>query len=155
MKAARSLFVALILFAVAAPAFAFPRFHIRGVNVGAGYSHFSGPFYPGWGFAPWAWGPWGYYDPFWYGTMAYGYAPYGYLTPAADKGQVQLKGLDAAATVYINGAYAGTAKDLKKMWLEPGVYEIEARPPSGNALQKRVYVLSGKTLNLRLDEASR
>ena len=108
-----------------------------GFGFSAGYSYFSGPWnaYPGYGF----YGPWDYGYPW--------YAPY-YLDPAGDRGTVRLKKVDNAASVFINDAYAGLAKDLKTIYLDPGAYNLELRSPGQPHIQKRIYVLSRKTLTL-------
>jgi hypothetical protein len=90
---------------------------------------------------------WGYYDPFWYGpwfhpgyVTGFGYGP--------GMGEVKLKSTSGDAVVLIDGAYAGEAKKLKSMWLEPGVYNVEVRGDAGGTFSKRIYVLSGKTLQI-------
>jgi hypothetical protein len=118
------------------------------VSIGAGYGYFSGPYWPGyWGgfypgpfYGPWL-APW-YGDPF--------YAPV-YLLPQPDKGQVNLQTPDKNAEVYLDGAFAGTASDLKKFWLAPGVYQLEVRAAGVAPQEKRIYVLTGKTLKLRME----
>lgn len=129
-----------------------PRRRVRlgGITVGAGYSRWSGPgFYPaygGYGFYPGYWGmysPW--YDPFYMGWLHPGF--YSGFARQPNMGEVKLKEASRDADVYLDGAYAGTAQKLKSMWLEPGVYNLELR--SGDrAYQKRIYVLSGKTMEL-------
>jgi hypothetical protein len=64
-------------------------------------------------------------------------------------GEVKLPKLSGEAMVYLDGAYAGQAAKLRSMWLEPGRYELELKDESGRAWQRRIYVLSGKTLELR------
>ncbi len=118
--------------------------HLGTISVGAGYGYYSGPYWPGYYpppfYGPWA-GPW-LADPF--------YAPV-YLLPQPDKGQVSLQTSDKNAEVYLDGAYAGTASGLKKFWLAPGVYQLEVRA-SGQAPQERkIYVLTGKNLKLRME----
>jgi hypothetical protein len=66
-------------------------------------------------------------------------------------GEVKLKSESRDAMVYIDGAYAGTADKLKSMWLEPGAYNVELRTDNGDKFERRVYVLSGKTLQLRAE----
>ena len=65
-------------------------------------------------------------------------------------GQVKLRTDQGNADVYIDGAYAGTAQDLKSIWLEPGVYNLEVKAEQRSPFSKRIYVLSGKTLKLNI-----
>lgn len=97
-------------------------------------------------FAPYGWAPLSWYDPFFYGYVHPGF--YSGFAYQSNYGEVKLRTRDRADAVYVNGAYAGPAKRLKSMWLEPGVYAVEVRPVSGAPFQQRVYVLSGKTLRL-------
>ncbi len=117
-----------------------PRIRLGGVMIGAGYSHWSGgPFYPYYSrYSPW-------YDPFYYGWLhprfytGFSYQP--------NMGEVKLKSAPKDSDVYLDGAYAGTAGKLKNMWLQPGAYNLEVR--SGDrSFKKRIYVLSGKTLDI-------
>jgi hypothetical protein len=63
-------------------------------------------------------------------------------------GQLNLNTSAKDASVYVDGAYAGSAQKLKHFWLSPGVYNLELRE-NGRAFRQRVYVLSGKTLAIR------
>lgn len=153
---ARFFVVVLLLLALAVPSLAIPRIHVRGVSIGVGYSHLSGPYYPGFyppyfspyypGFYP-GWASYGWWDPFWgpYGPMAYN-------VRGADKGEVHLKDAAPQSEVYIDGAYAGLVKDLHTLWLAPGVYNLEVRTANQAPVQKKIYVLTGKTLNLSMAE---
>ena len=159
MRASRYLVVALLIL-LAVPSFAMPRIHLGGITVGVGYDHFSGPgwgypgYYPGYypRFSPWYPG-WGYsslwWDPF--------YSPYygGYTTRTADKGEVHIKDAAAKGEVYIDGAYAGLVKDLRTLWLSPGAYNVEVRTPNEPPRMKRIYVLTGKSLDVHLEEAAK
>jgi hypothetical protein len=130
-----------------------PRVRLGGIYVGAGYSRFSGPFYPGYyGYRPWAWSSFGWpyaYDPFFYGP----YLHPGFLTGFGyrpNMGEIKLRSSDREAWVYLDGALAGKAEKLKSMWLEPGAYNLEVC--SGDRkFGQRVYVLSGRTLKLTAD----
>jgi hypothetical protein len=153
-------FLILLLLVIALPALAIPRIHLRGISVGAGYSHFSGPYYPGFyppyyaGYYPGAWPGYSRYygwDPFWATPLAYG-PPLGYSVHSADKGEVHLKDAAPQSEVYIDGAYAGLIKDLHTVWLAPGAYNVEVRTPNREPVQKKIYVLTGKTLNVRMAE---
>jgi hypothetical protein len=126
------------------------------VYIGAGYGYYPGPYWPGYywaGFYPppfyggW-WGPW-YPAPYY----AAAYAPYApvYITPQIDKGQVNLQVANKSAQIYLDGAYAGKASMLKNFWLAPGVYQLEIRENGQTTHEKRIYVLTGKTLKLKME----
>lgn len=134
------------------------RVRLGGVSVSAGYVR--GPMWWGpamWGpvgygpwFGPGLWRPWGpaWFDPFWYG----GWAHPGFWTgfaQAPGMGEVKLDSQDRDAMVYLDGAYAGPVRKLRSMWLEPGKYKLEVRDEDGNSFEKAIYVLSGKTMNLK------
>ncbi len=137
------------------------RVRLGGISVGFGYARYGGPFgypwYPG-GYYPYNrwWGS--YYSPFWdlYAPLYYpGFFP-GYLREnGPEVGEVRLTAPENAE-VFLNGGYAGVAKDLKTMWLEPGAYDLEVRTSAG-AYTRRIYVLSGKKLKIDAaqQEASR
>ena len=142
---------------------------IRLGGVSAGVSHVSGGRWYGpagwygpamWGpalygsmaYGPGLWRPWGpvWWDPFWWG----GWMHPGYwsgFSQGPNMGEVKLQATPKDALVYVDGAFAGPATKLKNMWLEPGIYELEVRDDSGALWKKKVYVLSGKTLQLRPD----
>lgn len=127
------------------------RVRLGGVTVGAGYARYSGAFYPyyGYGWYPWTsayWSPfWDYYYP-WYSPAFY----HGYLNrPGPNMGEVRLHAPERAE-VFLDGAYAGFAKDLKTIWLEPGAYNLEVRGEAG-AYTRRIYVLSGKELKIEAE----
>ena len=100
------------------------------VGVGIG---FYGPVVPwGWGYP---YGPYGYYGP---------YGPYGYY--GRPVGEVHIKGPDPNAQIFINGAFAGRAHDLKHFYLVPGT-NIEQR--IGNDVQKEhVFVIANRSLKI-------
>jgi len=84
----------------------------------------------------WGWG-WGwphYYSPYW--------SQYYYT------GTVKLEHVDKQDRVYINGAFAGKAGDLKTMRLKPGTYEVEIKHNGEEVLKDHVYVAIGKTVKL-------
>jgi len=98
-------------------------------------------FYGGgyWGPGPYAYG----YGPYAYGPYwGYGYAAY----PAS--GTVKLDTPVKNASVFINGAYAGTTHDDKTMHLRPGTYNVEIREGERTMFSDRIYVTAGKTLHL-------
>jgi hypothetical protein len=111
------------------------------VSVGAGVSYSSGPLFYG-PYSPFFFGPWSA-DPYWGSPV--------YFAPQADKGQVSLRAPDRTAEVYLNNAYAGTASELRKFWLSPGVYELQVRGHNGPPKSERIYVLTGKTLKVNLE----
>ncbi len=124
------------------------RVRLAGVSVGAGYSHFSGPYY-GYPYSYWP----GYYSPAWglYPSMYYPMFHPGFYNGFAQgpqMGEVRLRTEALRAEVYLDGAYAGTAGDLKSMWLEPGAYSLEVKNAGGASFSRRIYVLSGKSLRI-------
>ena len=100
------------------------------------YAGFGRPYY-----RPYYYG--GFYRPFW-GPY---WAPYGGYYAHPNAGEVKLDTKVKDAQVYINGAYAGTTKENKSMYLRPGNYNIEVRG-YGRHYAERVYVVAGKTLHL-------
>lgn len=139
-----------------APVFAAPdndkpgrRVRLGGISVGAGY--YSGPsWYPYYGYGGFypGWGRYYIYDPVWYSPWIHPglYTGFAYQP---NMGEVKLNSSDKEAAVYIDGAYAGPAEKLKSLWLGPGAYNIELRDTVGQRFERRVYVLTGKTLDLR------
>ncbi len=151
MTSRRQRWFALVFLLLSLPLLASAtKVRLGGVSVGVGYSHgfypYCGYFYPG----VWC-------DPFFYPFSPYGafYPGFYSLSPRAGMGQVKLQTPYKDAEVYLNGAYAGTVGELKDIWLEPGVYELEIRPAKAEPLQKRIYVLSGKTVKIKFDEVRR
>jgi hypothetical protein len=63
-------------------------------------------------------------------------------------GEVKVSSAPKDSLVYIDGAYAGLAGKLKSMWLEPGAYNLRILA-GDQSYEKRIYVLSGKTLELQ------
>lgn len=94
-----------------------------------------------------------YYRPYYYGgwyTPYWGpyWAPYGGYYARPNAGEVKLDTKVKDAQVFINGAYAGTTKQNKSMYLRPGSYNIEIRGYGNTRYAERVYVVAGKTLHL-------
>jgi hypothetical protein len=89
----------------------------------------------------------GWYQPYWgpYWGSAYG----GYYNAHPNSGEVKLDTKVKDARVFINGAYAGTTRQNKSMYLRPGSYNIEIREAGRTQYAERVYVVVGKTLHLR------
>lgn len=143
------------------------HFHLGTITVGASYTNFghafTGPFYPYYAYPFYPYYPYGAFsvgafyttyfsDPF-YGPYSY-YAPYAPgLGYAAGKGEVRLASLgrNKGASVYIDNAYAGPADKLKQMWLDPGAYDLSLQAADGSTFQRRIYVLTGKTLKIEPD----
>jgi len=129
------------------------RFRLGGISVGAGYTHFSGPYYYPYAY-PYAYAPFGYPGDwvaasYWYPISSL-YPPYG---PGAfgygdGRGEVRLMAGPKAAEVYIDGGYAGTADKLKSMWLDPGAYDLTVSAGGREPFHQRLYVLSGKSLKI-------
>jgi hypothetical protein len=125
------------------------RVRIGGIMVGASYFH--GPaWYPRYPYYGWGYPYWGLYDPFWYSPWVHP-GLYSGFAQGPNMGQVKVKSASKEASVYLDGAYAGTLEKLKSMWLEPGAYNLEVRDYGGRSFKKRIYVLTGKTLELRAD----
>lgn len=129
----RNLLLIPCMLAFCVPLFAGVR--LAGFGVGVGYSSYRVPYY---GYGPYD--PWGWRYPY--------YAPGFYLVPDPGRGEVKLTHLDKTAEIYINQAFAGIAGDLKTFYLDPGAYDLEVRMANKEPQQKRIYVLSGKTLKL-------
>jgi hypothetical protein len=130
------------------------RFRLGGISVGAGYTHFSGPYYYPNAY-PYAYAPFGYFPGDWV-AASYGYpisSLYPYYGPGAfgygdGRGEVRLTADPKAAEVYIDGGYAGTADKLKSMWLDPGAYDLTVSAGDRESFHQRLYVLSGKSLKI-------
>jgi hypothetical protein len=106
------------------------RLRLGGVSVGAGYSHFSGPYYYPYAY-PFGYAPFGFHAgdwvaaSFWYPIGS----PYPFYAPDAfrygdGRGEIRLTTDPKEAEVYIDGGYAGMADKLKTLWLDPGAYDL-------------------------------
>lgn len=135
----------LCLSLLATPAFA--RVMLGGVSVGFGYSYFSGPGYYGYGYRYFC-------DPFWGPYPWFGPAYYS-INTGRPMGEVRLAGTDKLAEVYIEGGYAGVAKDLKNLRLDPGVYTIEIHVEGKPVQQRKVYVISNKIVKVDFSKEQR
>ena len=91
--------------------------------------------YPYWG---WGWG-----TPFWWD-----YYPYYY--PADSRGTVKIKDGNKLDMVYLNGAYAGTVDKMKSIQLDPGQYRIQVKHEQKELIDRQVYVVAGKTVEVRV-----
>jgi hypothetical protein len=95
----------------------------------------------GFGYGP-AFGPWGYgYEPYYFGAYP--------VISHPNAGQVKLDTKVKGAEVFVNGAFAGTAGDLKSLWLRQGAYNLEVRSPGCATYAQRIYVVNGKTMHVR------
>jgi hypothetical protein len=110
------------------------------VTVAAGYGYAAGPYWPGY-YPPLFLYPW-IASPF--------YSPVVFVSQP-DTGQVNLQSPYKDAEVYLDDAYAGTTSTLKKFWLAPGAYQLEIRPKGESPQKKRIYVLTGKTLKVKME----
>jgi PEGA domain len=99
------------------------------VFVGGGYG--GGPYWGGY------WGPYSGYGPYWGGYYAY-----------PNSGEIKLDTKVKDGQVFINGAFAGTTQENKKMHLRPGSYNVEIREGGRTQFAEKVYVAVGKTLHL-------
>lgn len=132
-------FTRAILFGVLATSLllVLPSAAFAGPRIGVGFyggGYWGGPY---WG----PWGGWGY---------PYAYGPYGYYA-GRPLGEVHIKSPDNDAQIYINGAFAGRAHDLKRFYLVPGTYNLEQR--IGSDVQKvRVYVIANRSLKVEFDK---
>ena len=132
-----------------------PRVRLGGITVGVGYSHMTGPYYSPYYFPYRHYGYFPYYgswwDPFW-GYSPYGFYPYPSFYPSSTggpgMGEVKIQTQEKSAEVYVNGALAGAAQDLKSFWLASGVYDLELRTGNQQAYKKRIYILSGKSVKI-------
>ena len=96
----------------------------------------------GFGFGP-AFGGWGYGYPPYYGGA------YSVVVTHPGAGEVKLDTKIKDADVFVNGAYAGTAKELKTMWMRQGAYNFEVRSPGRPTFAEKIYVVTGKTVHVR------
>ena len=90
---------------------------------------------------PWGYG-WGWGDPFW------SYGPY---YPIDNRGKIKIKDADKYDQVYVNGSFAGTVDKLKNMRMDPGNYDIQINRQGRDLVNRRVYVLSGKTVEINVN----
>ena len=128
------------------------RVKLGGISLGGFYRHYSGfDYYP-------------YYYPYssaLWGVMPYPLWPYPDFSPAFyhpgyysgfarsdGMGEVKLLTSEKTAAIFLDGAYAGVAEDLKSIWLEPGAYTLEVKGHGNETFKQRIYVLSGKTVKV-------
>ena len=125
------LFLLVLLLAIPSASLAAGRGHFRSGRVHAAIV-------PGFGF--WSYPYWGWGDPFW------NWGPYYY--PVETRGTIKLKDFNKHDEVYINGAYAGRVDKLKSIKLEPGQYQVQVRHQGKDLVDRNVYVVSGKTIEI-------
>ncbi len=88
------------------------------------------------------------WSPYWWGPYSSFYPPAYWMDSSANSGKVKIDCPRDDAELLIDGAYAGFLKDLKSISLAPGAYNLEIRVPDKKSYEKRIYVLTGKTVNL-------
>jgi len=89
------------------------------------------------GFAPYGW-----YGP------EYGYYPWGANFAIPNAGEVKLDTKIKEADVFIDGSLAGTAGQLKTMYMRAGSYDIQIRAPGRVPFEQKIYVVAGKVVKL-------
>jgi hypothetical protein len=124
------------------------RVRLGGISVGGFYRHYSNlDYYPSYypaffGPSPYYW--WPYYD---LAFTSYHPGFYNGFARSSGMGEVKLQ-TQKGAEVFIDGAYAGLAEDLRSIWLHPGAYDLEVNAQGSQSFKKRIYVLSGKTVKI-------
>ena len=118
---------------------------LGGISIGAGYSRY------------------GYHSPSLYNYPYYYRSHYPLYHPfdawahpgyylgfdrSESTGRIKLKTEHKDASVFLDGAFAGVAKDLREIWLEPGVYQLKVAADLHEPFELRVYVLTGKTVKI-------
>ncbi|MEP7354381.1 MAG: PEGA domain-containing protein [Acidobacteriota bacterium] len=79
----------------------------------------------------------------------YPYGGYGAVYGGQRTGQLKFDTPNKDAQVFINGAYAGTVRELKTTHLRPGTYDIQVQRPGAPNFAQRIYIVAGKTLHVR------
>jgi hypothetical protein len=85
----------------------------------------------------------GFYSPYWGPYYGYGYSAY-----YPNSGEVKLDTKVKDASVFINGAYAGTTHENKTMHLRPGSYNIEIKQGAATPFSGKIFVAAGKTIHI-------
>lgn len=88
------------------------------------------------------------WSPYWWGYYPSMYPAAYWMDSSANSGKVKIETVREDGELLIDGAYAGVLKDLKTLSLAPGAYNLEIRVPDMEPYQKRIYVLTGKTVNI-------
>ena len=95
----------------------------------------------GYGYGP-MFGPWGYwYEPYYYGM-------YPGVISHPNAGLVKLDTKVKDAEVFVDGAFAGTVRDMKSLWLRQGSYNLEVRSPGRATYSAKIFVVNGKTVHV-------
>ncbi len=123
------------------------RIRLGAIGVNGFYTYRAGPCFVGhpygyWGYAAHSAYRCGFYPPLYHPNYYLGF-PQGVA-----KGKVKLRIQPSDAEIFLDRGYAGTAKDLKTFWLRPGAYNLTVRHENHAGFQKRIYVLTGKTLRI-------
>ncbi len=135
------------------------RFRLGGFSFNAGYTRYPDyypyysyyPYYPNSFYRSW------FYEPFyypaihgwgWQSSLMYHPGWYTGFSWQDGMGEIKLRSSIKDADVFIDDALAGKAKDLKTLWLEPGVYNLKVQADQYEPFTIRLYVLSGKTLKI-------
>jgi hypothetical protein len=128
------------------------RVKLGGISLGGFYRHYSGfdyyPYYYPYNSAFWGVPPysvWPYPD---FSAALYHPGYYHGFSRSEGMGEVKLLTSEKTAEVFLDGAYAGVAEDLKSIWLEPGAYNLEVKGHLSEPFKMRIYVLSGKTVKV-------
>jgi hypothetical protein len=106
----------------------------------------------------WLGAGYGWHDPFLLSGLGYGaFYPYPIIWPngywlAANlshpAGIVRLSVTPPQVRVTIDGAFAGTIEELKNLRLPSGAYVLQFDLEGAQTQQRKIYVLSGKTIRL-------
>jgi len=128
------------------------RVKLGGISLGGFYRHYSSfdytPYYYPYDAALWGMSPYSVWP---YSEFSPALNPPGYyrdFSRSEGMGEVKLLTSEKTAEVFLDGAYAGVAEDLRSIWLEPGAYNLEVKGQQGEPFKMRIYVLSGKTVKV-------
>lgn len=126
------------------------RVRLGGISFGGGYSRYG--YYSPAFFHPYSPFYHGRYYPTYYHPLDAWTHPGHYLGFDRTKstGRIKLRTDHGEASVFLDGAFAGVVKDLKDIWLEPGVYELKVTADLHEPFELRVYVLTGKTVKIEV-----
>jgi len=132
------------------PVYGYPRY----------YGYYPAPYFGfSTGFYPWGWGGFGFgvyfgqhYDPWFYGYPGspyyFGGVNYAYYGPTY--GSMKVNVTPNTAAVYVDGYFAGTAKDLggsfKELRLEPGTHVVEIKAEGYEPLSLNIRATPSQTI---------
>jgi hypothetical protein len=68
-----------------------------------------------------------------------------------DAGMLRLDVRPSDASIYVDGAFRGTARDLDRLRLSPGRHRIEMVRPGYRTVEREVDIRPGETSDLRAD----